>query len=114
MTLADCLLPGSCLISLAIVILEVVVTVTFFGCSWGGHQRIAGILEWIVAFMGAFYIWAFVGLVRYVEPQMEHSLSSKASQRTLMLMRGVFAVYRPEMVEEIPRGSPCWNREQTN
>lgn len=68
MTLADRLLPRSCLISLAIVILVVVVTIAFFGCSWGGHQRIAGILEWVVSFMGAFYIWAFVGLVRYVGP----------------------------------------------
>lgn len=29
--------------------------------------RVSGILEWIMAFTGAFYLWAFVGFVRVPE-----------------------------------------------
>lgn len=35
----------------------------FVGLMYTGHMRIAGIFEWILAFLGCFYMLAFVGFV---------------------------------------------------
>lgn len=59
-------LGNSCLLSLAIVFCEVILSISFFVCLWTSHPRISGVLEWAVSFVGAFYIWAFVGFVRYI------------------------------------------------
>ena len=38
--------------------------VAFTVCLWTRHPRVAGILEWIITILGAFYIFAFIGFVR--------------------------------------------------
>lgn len=37
--------------------------VRMYGFMYAEYWRVAGILEWIMAFTGAFYLWAFVGFV---------------------------------------------------
>ncbi|KAL8883799.1 MAG: hypothetical protein Q9215_008010 [Flavoplaca cf. flavocitrina] len=52
-----------CLISLGIFLSEVILSAAFWGFSWTDHERTGGILEWVVAFVGTFYILTFVGFV---------------------------------------------------
>lgn len=52
-----------CAFSAFVVLLEVVMGLAFVGLMYTGHMRIAGIFEWILAFLGCFYMLAFVGFV---------------------------------------------------
>jgi len=47
--------------------------VAFYYFMSVGYWRIAGILEWVMAFVGAFYIWAFVGFVSVPEDGIDDS-----------------------------------------
>ncbi|OMP85102.1 hypothetical protein BK809_0000856 [Diplodia seriata] len=52
-----------CAFSAVIVFLEVVMGLIFTGFMYTGHWRLAGIFEWILAFLGCFYMLAFIGFV---------------------------------------------------
>ena len=45
------------------VVAEVAISVAFVTEIWLNHLIIGGILEWTVAFVGALYIWTFIGMV---------------------------------------------------
>ncbi|EOD46758.1 Mg2+ transporter protein CorA-like/Zinc transport protein [Neofusicoccum parvum] len=52
-----------CAFSAVIVFLEVVMGLMFVGLMYTDHMRLAGIFEWILAFLGCFYMLAFIGFV---------------------------------------------------
>jgi len=56
-----------------IVLLEVLLSVPFFAFIWLGPLRAAGVLEWIITFVGCFYIWNFVGFVRVPDKGIDES-----------------------------------------
>jgi len=56
-----------CTISCMIVACEVFIGAAFTIFLWTDHLRTAGILEWTLSILGAFYIWAFVGFVSVPE-----------------------------------------------
>lgn len=53
----------SCAFSAAIVFTEVVIGLSFTGLMYTGHMRLAGIFEWILAFLGCGYMLCFIGFV---------------------------------------------------
>ncbi|KAL1616569.1 hypothetical protein SLS54_008304 [Diplodia seriata] len=60
-----------CAFSAVIVFLEVVMGLIFTGFMYTGHWRLAGIFEWILAFLGCFYMLAFIGFVAVPVPRDE-------------------------------------------
>ncbi len=54
---------ASCSISCSIVLVEICFGIAFAVMLWTGRWRLAGLFEWILAFLGTFYILAFVGFV---------------------------------------------------
>lgn len=50
--------------STAIVFIEVILGVVFVGCTVMDRSKIAGILEWCIAIVGAIFIYCFMGYVR--------------------------------------------------
>ncbi|KAF4536130.1 hypothetical protein DIS24_g8504 [Lasiodiplodia hormozganensis] len=60
-----------CAFSAFIVFLEVVMGLTFVGLMYTEHWRLAGIFEWILAFLGCFYMLAFIGFVAVPVPREE-------------------------------------------
>ena len=53
----------SCSANCAIVVIEISFGVAFTITMWTGRWRLAGIFEWVLAFLGTFYILTFVGFV---------------------------------------------------
>ena len=53
----------SCSANCAIVVIEICFGVAFSVTLWTDRWRLAGILEWVLAFLGTFYILTFVGFV---------------------------------------------------
>ncbi|KAF2088616.1 hypothetical protein K490DRAFT_56011 [Saccharata proteae CBS 121410] len=52
-----------CSASAIIVLIEVGLGVAFVALMYTGYWRLSGILEWTMAFVGSFYVMAFVGFV---------------------------------------------------
>lgn len=57
----------SCIVSAMIVVLDSCLAVTFYTLMQLYYWRTSGVLEWTMAFTGAFYLWAFVGFVSVPE-----------------------------------------------
>ncbi|KAF2108316.1 Frag1/DRAM/Sfk1 [Lophiotrema nucula] len=56
-----------CTVSLVTVALDVCLGATFYGVMQTEYWRVSGILEWIMAFTGSVYLWAFIGFVSVPE-----------------------------------------------
>lgn len=54
-----------CVIGNAIVLADLILVVGFIGAEWQGYLRVAGILEWVLTFLGGFYLLTFAGYLRY-------------------------------------------------
>ncbi|OCL13231.1 hypothetical protein AOQ84DRAFT_283540 [Glonium stellatum] len=52
-----------CILSAMTISIDFCLGVAFYSLMRSEHWKIAGILEWIMAFTGTFYIWAFIGFV---------------------------------------------------
>jgi hypothetical protein len=50
-----------------IVLIEMCLGAAFLVFLGEGWWRVAGILEWIVSFLGAFWLYTFIGYVAYVK-----------------------------------------------
>lgn len=58
---------SSCVASAAIVVLDFVLGVAFYTLMQLYFWRVSGVLEWVMAFTGAFYLWSFMGFVSVPE-----------------------------------------------
>lgn len=54
----------SCIFSTITVAIEVALGTTLLVLMYASYWRTAGILEWIITILGAFWIWTFMGLLR--------------------------------------------------
>jgi hypothetical protein len=53
-----------CLVSNALVAVQLCFTIAFVSFMWTNHMRVAGILEWIMTYTGAVYLLTFIGYLR--------------------------------------------------
>jgi len=56
-----------CVCSTVVVTIEAILSISFVIMMCSGYWRVTGIIEWIISFLGAFYILAFVGFVAIPE-----------------------------------------------
>ncbi|KAF2195162.1 hypothetical protein K469DRAFT_698722 [Zopfia rhizophila CBS 207.26] len=68
-------LRAFCTASAITVFVDFCVGVAFYCFMSSGYWRVAGILEWIVAFTGAIYLWCFVGFVSVPEEGIDEAES---------------------------------------
>ncbi|CAI6335020.1 unnamed protein product [Periconia digitata] len=66
-------LRACCITSVVIVLVDFVLGVAFYTLMQLSFWRTSGILEWFMAFTGAFYLWSFVGFVRVPEEGIDAS-----------------------------------------
>jgi hypothetical protein len=59
-------------VSCVTVLIEICFGIAFTITLWTSRWRLAGIFEWIIAFLGAFYILAFVGFVTVPQEGANH------------------------------------------
>ena len=57
---------NSCRASSLIVVTEAVLGIAMMWLQATAHYRSAGILEWLLSYVGVFYIWTFIGFLEYV------------------------------------------------
>jgi TM2 domain-containing membrane protein YozV len=65
--IADCMKSSSSVGNAGIVLIEMCLGAAFLVFLGKGWWRVAGILEWIVSFLGAFWLYTFIGYVAYVK-----------------------------------------------
>lgn len=58
---------NSCIASAVTVILDFALGVGMYSFMQADYYRVAGFLEWTMAYTGAFYLWAFIGFVSVPE-----------------------------------------------
>lgn len=59
------LLRRSAVFSNCLLLVEVLLGGTFIGLLWTGQSKSCGFVEWVMAFLFTFYLWAFIGLLAY-------------------------------------------------
>jgi hypothetical protein len=52
-----------CVVSILTVVLDFALGVGMYGFMQAGYYRVAGVLEWSMAYTGAVYLWAFIGFL---------------------------------------------------
>lgn len=60
-------LRNSCVASAVTVILDFALGVSMYRFMQADYYRVAGFLEWTMAYTGAFYLWVFMGFVSVPE-----------------------------------------------
>lgn len=77
----------SCIASAVTVLLDMCLGIAMYGFMNAEYYRVAGVLEWMMAFTGAFYLWAFIGFVSVPEDGIDaderRALLRRASQEAV-------------------------------
>ena len=60
-------LRNSCIVSAVTVLLDFALGVGMYSFMQANYYRVAGFLEWTMAYTGALYLWAFIGFVSVPE-----------------------------------------------